>query len=368
MPVDTSKIPEIIKLIEKQYEAGNIHTGNEVQSVPRIPFPSYELNVATGGGVPIGRISRFWGGYSSGKTLNSLNVIKNAQNLHLIAEQMLDSKYDAVKARGQQLLDLFPEGLTCAYYNIEKVYDKEFAAKVGVDTDKLLIIEGSRLEETGSKVEASLGAIHLHVLDSAAAAVSVDELASDIEDWHRAIKARAWSKVLDHLQEHLDPNENVIIFLDQMRVNQQTGGEMAPGGSKLEHSSSLTLHLKRGKWLFRRDGVLKPEAEQSPNTLSGKAEADGFEINAFVAKSRVGRPFRRALLQVDFDKMGFDLDYELAKMAPYFGVVEQNGAWYTLPDGSKVNGKKGLRDALAENIELKQTVQDTIESVICENP
>lgn len=368
MPVDTGQIQNIIDLVEKQYGEKSIHKGSEAQRVPRIPFPSIELNMATGGGIPIGRISRLFGNYSSGKTLTSLNVIRNAQNLNIIAEQYLDSKYDEVKRRGEYLLEKFPNGLECAYYNIEKTYDRAFAEQCGVDTERLFVVEGSKIEPTATIVEASLGAIHLHIIDSASAAVSVDEVQSNIEDWHRAIKARVWSKVLDHWIEHIDFHDNAIIMIDQVRTNQQTGADMAPGGNKLEHASSMTVQFKRGKWLYERDGILKAEAPQKGQTIHGSAEADGFEIQARVTKSKVGRPLRVARIQLEHKTMSFDQEFELAKAAEYFNVVERGGSWYTLPDGEKVQGEKGLRQALSENVQLKKQVIDEVEKYVTENP
>jgi recombination protein RecA len=366
--VDTTKKEEVIKAIEKEYGADNIHTGSDVINVPRIPYDSMELNIATGGGAPVGRMVRIWGNYSSGKSLTSLGLIKNAQNLPSIAEKMLDSEYDTVKRRGEQLLELFPEGLEVILYNVEGTYDKVFAEKIGVDTDRLLVVEGTQIEELGSKVEAALGAFHLHVIDSLGFAASVDELSSDIEDWHRGIKARAINKVLDHTQSHLDKSNNLVVFLDQARIDMMTGAEYAPGGLKVEHASAQTLHLKRGKWLFRRDGVLTDQAEKSPKTISKQPEADGYEVRIHVTKSKVGRPLRRATLQVDFETMRFDQAYELAKVAPYFGIVKQAGAWFELPNGEKVQGMPKLREELQQDKKLKHEVIDAVEKVIAENP
>lgn len=368
MPIAPEEIDNIVAAVEKKYGAGTMHLGSAAQKVPRIPFPSIELNMATGGGVPIGKISRFFGNYSSGKTLTCMNIIKNAQNLHIIAQQLLESEYEEVQAKGQDLLDRFPNGLECAYYNVEKVFDKDFATQCGVDVDRLIVVEGSRIEPLATIVEASMGAVHLHIVDSVSAAYSVDEAESNVEDWHRAIKARVWGKVLDHWSDHLDMHNNAVVLIDQVRTNQQTGSHEPPGGNKLEHASDMTVQFRRGKWLYNRDGVLKAEAPQKGETVHGGSEADGFEIMARVNKSRVGRPLRLARLQIGFENMTFDQEFELAKAAEYFKVVERGGSWYTLPDGSKVQGEKGLREALRENVELKKKVIDEVELYIVRNP
>lgn len=368
MVVDTANVNEVIRVVEKQYGKDIVHSGSDFQRVAKIPFPSIELNIATGGGTPLGRISRYFGAWSSGKSLTSMLAIRQAQNIHILAQQFLESPNDMVKRRGEQLLKIFPEGATCAYYNIEGTYDKEFASMLGVDTDKLIVVEGSRIEQVGSIVEAALGAIHIHVLDSLSAAVSVDELNSNLEDWHRAIKPRVWGKVLDHLQDKIDNTENAIILIDQVRNDMKTGAEHAPGGNKLEHASSMTLHFRRGKWLYKRDGALKPEAQSNPNTLSGNPEADGFEILARVTKSKVGRPFRSARLQIDFDGLKFDTDHELSKIGEWLGVVKKAGkGWYEI-EGEKIHGKPGIKKALDENLELKKQILNAAEEYIVMNP
>lgn len=366
--VNPQTIDEVVSAVEKQYGKNIVHSGSEFQRVAKIPFPSLELNIATGGGIPLGRLSRFFGAWSSGKSLTSMLAIRQAQNIHVLAEQFLESKIELVKRRGEQLLKTFPEGCTCAYYNVEKTYDKEFAEQLGVDTDKLIVIEGSVIEKVGTILEAALGAVHFHVIDSASAAVSVDELGADIEDWHRAIKPRVWGKVLDHIQDKIDNTENSVLVIDQVRNDMQTGAEHAPGGNKLEHAFSMTLHFRRGKWLYRRDGMLVSQAEKNPKTLSGNPEADGFEILARVVKSKVGRPFRSARLTVDFDGLKFDRDSELVKIAEWLGVVKPSGSWYEISEGNKVQGKKGLKEAINSDPNLKEKILEETENYICMNP
>jgi recombination protein RecA len=372
MTVDPNKLDEIVAAVEKQYGKDKLHLGSAAQKIPRIPFPSLELNIATGGGLPLGKISRFYGNYSGGKSLAALNLIKNAQNLNIIAEKYLESQYDEIKERGEDLLARFPDGLTCAYYNVEKVWDKVHAENVGIDTDKVLVVEGSLIEPLATIVEASLGAIHVHVIDSVSAAASVDEVSSDIEDWHRAIKARVWSKVLDHWQEHLDMTDNAIVLIDQVRIDQMTGAHTAPGGEKIEHASSQTLYFKRGKWLFDKEGVLKPEQPKSGDTVHGTAEPAGYEANVSVRKSRVGRPFRKAQMKIRLNPgpTRFDTTDEYLNAAVWLGVVEKSGGggWVTLPDGEKVQGSKKFNEYVEENPEFKRRIEDEVDLYCWRNP
>lgn len=334
MPVDPSQIDRAIATIEARYGRENVHYGSTTPIVKRIPTGSLELDFITSGGIPIGRMSRFYGGQSSGKSLICWNVIREAQAL----------------------------GMTCAYYNVEKQYTADFTASRGVDIDRLHVIEGTTIEEIGTKVEALLGAVHLHIVDSCSAAVSIDELNSNVEDWHRGLNARVWGKVFRRVNERFDSNENTLIFVDQVREKlTYAGGEHPPGGRAMEHASSMSLHFHRGSWLFKnKKGVLQDKQEGTNGTLSGGLEADGIEIKVKCVKSRVGRPLRVAQLNLDLNTMGFDHLHELAKAARYFKLVDSAGAWFQLPNGSKLHGIAQLRDHIQEDDDFRGLIRETV--------
>jgi recombination protein RecA len=374
MPVNEEYASELVTAIEKTYGKGTFHKGAESKRVTRIPTGSFELDYATGGGIPMGRITSFWGNYSSGKTLTLLNVMKNAQNIHIFGDMMAQSKVEGIRSQGEQILETFPDGMTIVYYNIEMVWDKDFAERVGVDTDKVYIVETSRIEEVGEIASSLLGAYHLHCIDSVSEGTSLDELNSDISDWHMGIKTRVWNKALDHMKDKMDLYENSILFTRQVTTDIRTGSMQPKGGNKMDHTIGMQIQFKRGGWLFDRDGELKPEAEKSPNTLSGKAEADGFEIMARVDKSRVGRPFRTAHMQINLNNMGVDHNYELAKAAIFFKVVEKSGSWFKLPEGieydgkNSIQGKAKLAKVIKENVEFKNKIMNIMYEYMWENP
>lgn len=329
MPVNTQDYDEIVAKINRKYE-NTIRTGNDFESAQRISTGSIELDVAMGGGLPIGRWSRFYGGYSSTKTLTTLSVIREAQK----------------------------QGLSCAYYNIEKQYDPKFTAeKIGVDIDKLVVVEGTTIEEITDKMEALFGVVHVHVIDSCTAAVSEDELNADVRDWRPGITARAWGKSFRRLNERFDANENTVIMIDQVRTNFRTGAEEAPGGRILDHQSSMTVHFKKGGWLYRNgEGYLDEKATQSKG-MSGQAEPDGIEIKARVQKSRVCRPFRTATMRLDLDTIEFDRVFELSKAARYYGLVDQKGAYYYYGD-QKFQGEKKLREFIMGDLTFQEEIRD----------
>ena len=330
-PVRPEDYNDIVARIGRKYE-GDLKHGDEYENPKRISTGSLELDAAMGGGIPVGRWARFYGSYHSCKTLTSLNVIREAQAM----------------------------GFTCAYYNIEKQYDPKFAQeKIGLDTHELTVVEGTTIEEIGEKMEALFGVVHVHVIDSCSIAVSEDELDADIRDWRPGIAARAWGKVFRRLNERFDHTENTVIMLDQSRVNFKTGGEDAPGGRILDHQSSMTVHFKKGSWLFRNsEGYLDETAKQEKGS-SGQIEPSGMEIKARVEKSRVGRPLLTATMRLDLDSLHFDRTFELVKAAKHYGIVERQGAWYYYGD-KKFQGENKLREYVREDTEMQAHIHETV--------
>lgn len=329
MPIDDDHLDKALEAIQKTYP--NSIGLDYDRNPPRISTGSYELDRATGGGIPIGRFSRIWGGYSSGKSLTCWNVAREAQR----------------------------QGLgPVVYYNIEKQYHPDFVESLGVSTDPkdLIVVEGSMIEEVGTAFEALLGGARVHILDSLSSAISIDEMNTALENHPpMALKARAWGRVLQKALARLQP-ENAVIMIDQARDTiGYGGGEHPPGGRFIEFTSSLTIHYRRGKWLFYDDdGFLDPDGKND-KTLSGQTEANGTIIHAKVTKTRVCKPGRTASMYLDYGKINFDHISELEKAARHFKVVE-GSKWWTLPDGSKVQGRKGLRKALESNQELQDQV------------
>lgn len=330
MPVRVEDRAEIIARINRKYE-NDIRNGDEIEHAERISTGSLELDAAMGGGVPQGRWTRFYGGYHSAKTLTAFAVAREAQKM----------------------------GLTVAYYNVEKQYHPEFTRdKIGVDIDNLTIVEGTTVEEIGEKMEALLGVIHLHIIDSCTIAVSEDELNADIRDWRPGINARAWGKVFRRLNERFDQTENTAILIDQMRTNFKTGGEDPAGGRVFDFQSSMSVLFKKGSWLFRNpEGFLDEKAKQEKG-MSGQVEPSGIEIKARVEKSRVCRPFRTASRRLDLDTTQFDDMFEITKAAKHYKIVEQRGSYYYL-DGEKIGqGDKQLREYLEHHDLLQEKVRE----------
>ena len=246
MPIDPHNLQKVLDAITKQYGVGEIHYATDYPKLVRIPTGSLELDAATYGGIPLGRWSHFYGPPGGAKTLTCWNIIKQAQDM----------------------------GLTCAYYNIEKQFLAEWVEKKGIDLSKLHVVEGTKIENIGAKLEALLGVINVHVLDSLAPAISTDELASKSEEWLPGIQARAWGKVIRRANERFDNKENAVILVNQTRqvFGKFMGSEEPTSGRAVEYISSMTLQFKKSHWLFKDDNDVLQEGGSNKDTLTGDSD------------------------------------------------------------------------------------------------
>lgn len=330
--VDNKLLEATLDKIRSQYGDDAIRQSGGPK-LERISTGDLMLDWMTGGGFPLGRWVHAYGGFSSCKTLTCWNVIRNAQE----------------------------KGLTCVYYNIEKQFDEHWVKRWGIDVDKLIVIEGTQIEQTGERLEALLKVANVHIIDSVAQAISVDELASDAGAWLPGIAARSWGKVLRRANERFDDKKNMVVLVNQTRERfGYGGGEIPTGGLAIDFLASLSLHFRRSSWLFRdKNGILQDEGNNT-DTMTGDKEPEGIEFQVRSVKSRVSVPLRTARLRLDFENCRFDEHWAMARAAIHFDIVKGSGSWYTLPDGTKVQGQNGLRNALSDSETLRKEVSDKL--------
>lgn len=334
MPVEPSDLDKALDAIRRTYGESNARYASDKPDLERIPTGSLMLDWVTGGGIPMGRWCHFYGGYMSCKSLTCWRVIKNAQAI----------------------------GKSVALYDTERRFDPVWAERHGVDLSKLIVIEGTEIENIGAKLEVLLGSVNVHVVDSVGASVSVDELAGEVGDWQPGIAARAWGKALRRANARFDHKDNTIILVNHVgEVFGRGGGEAPKGGRFIEYMSSLSLHFKRSSWLFAdKHGNLSPDGEKT-DSMTKDVSPSGMEFQVRGAKSSVSPPLRPARLRLDFRTMEFDNTWEQVLAAGYYGVVSRAGAWYTLPDGvTKVQGEAGLRKAILESPDLSSAITEAI--------
>src|ERR1700722_2956882 len=328
----------------------------DIALIKRIPLESPALMRISSGGIPLGAVTRLWGGPSSGKTLLSYGIIKAAHDLKT---------------------ETFPNGLECCYHDIEQQFSLEFARDLGLDTSRLIRQEGDIIEDIAFELQTLLKSIHLHVLDSCSEAKPQDRLNKHPGDWDVGLKIRVWEKAWEYISNSMDKQENAIIAIDHASKNFTTKSEKALGGKEIEHLSRLSIQLKQTKWLYYdEEGMLQTEdklKEKGILGIAGSREADGQEIVVRVNKSRVCKPFRVAHMRLDLNTHKFDHTFELMQGAEHFDKdgrvahrsgtpaiahrATKQGGWVTLPDGTKLQGERALRQMIDADKDLQRLIR-----------
>lgn len=334
-PVDTSLLDKIITEANKKYGEQVIHAGDETVPVYRIPWDSLELNLATYGGAPMGRVIRLWGGPSSCKTLLALGLAKQAQ---------------------QHRSERFPDGLTVAYYNTEGTYDPVFTRDVmGVDISKpaFTVVEKNIIEDVSRNLDSLLHAVHVHIIDSTTYATSIHRVDAKKESRQPGLDAQAWKDAMRTAELNMDKEENMIIVISHETIDFNTGASRAQGSKMLDFASSMTIKTRSAKKLYRTEpgGPLsETRPKQGNDELTGTHRIDGYYLEAEVVKSKVCRPFGKANMIFDLDILAFDRQFELMKAGIFLGVIEKSGSYYKIPTSDKtIHGEPKLKDRIAQD-------------------
>jgi recombination protein RecA len=307
--------------IEKQFGKGAVMRmgDHDRQAIPAISTGSLGLDIALGiGGLPKGRIVEIYGPESSGKTTLTLSVIAEAQKL----------------------------GATCAFVDAEHALDPEYAGKLGVNVDDLLVSQPDTgeqaLEITDMLVRSN--AVDVIVIDSVAALVPKAEIEGEMGDIHVGLQARLMSQALRKITGNIKNANCLVIFINQirMKIGVMFGSpETTTGGNALKFYASVRLDI-------RRTGAVK-EGD----------EVVGSETRVKVVKNKVAPPFRQAEFQILYGK-GIYRNGEIIDLGVQLGLLEKSGAWYSY-QGSKIGqGKANSAKYLEENPEVARTVERLI--------
>lgn len=392
----TAALAKTHAALEKKLGKGSIHKASESVPVNHLPFLEPNLNYATMGGAPFGRFAALYGDESTGKTRVAYELIAQLHDLPRSAEVVLEPRIayhtafaddtnldDKIRSRHAEVvvrlieeLDwirrTFPDGAEAVYYNAEQQFDSIYAAKIGIDLDRLLIVESTTIEDIGSALEAYYGHYAMHVVDSTSSASSLLSQKQDPGKSLMGTDARVWKTVIrDSLAVGgWDIERNLGVLIHQMSTNIKTGGAQAASTRYLRHTSSCSIKFTRGKFLWNRDGVLKEDKAEGADeaSMAGIAEPDGIEVYAKIEKSRTCRPFRVGGLQFDFKKLHFTTMHDLANAGLYFaakgvpGMINKSGSWYKV-DGEDENIGQGLKTVytrLSDDEELRQRITNRL--------
>ncbi|MFY2826665.1 recombinase RecA [Ruegeria sp. MALMAid1280] len=307
--------------IERQFGKGSIMKLGEdsKQDIDASSTGSLGLDIALGiGGLPMGRIVEIYGPESSGKT---------TLTLHCIAEQQ-------------------KRGGVCAFVDAEHALDPQYARKLGVDLDELLISQPDTgeqaLEITDTLVRS--GAVNMVVVDSVAALTPKSELEGDMGDSSVGVQARLMSQAMRKLTGSISRSNCMVIFINQirMKIGVMFGSpETTTGGNALKFYSSVRLDIRRIGAIKDRDEVV------------------GNQTRVKVVKNKVAPPFK----QVEFDIMygeGISKMGELLDLGVKAGVVEKSGSWFSYGDERIGQGRENAKQYLRDNSRAALEIEDKI--------
>jgi recombination protein RecA len=315
--------------IEKQFGKGTVMRmgDREANIIPSISTGSLGLDVALGiGGLPKGRIVEIYGPESSGKTTLTLSLIAEAQKL----------------------------GGTCAFVDAEHALDPQYAEKLGVNVDDLLVSQPDTgeqaLEVTDMLVRS--GAIDVLVVDSVAALTPKAEIEGEMGDHHVGLQARLMSQALRKLTGNIKNANCLVIFINQirMKIGVMFGNpETTTGGNALKFYASVRLDI-------RRTGSVK-EGE----------EVIGSETRVKVVKNKVAPPFKQAEFQILYGQ-GINRTGEVIDLGVKLGMVDKAGAWYSY-NGNKIGqGKGNACEFLRNNPDVGQELEARLRAELLGNP
>ncbi|WP_018504626.1 recombinase RecA [Parafrankia discariae] len=315
--------------IDKQFGKGSImRLGDDTRPpIQVIPTGSIALDVALGiGGYPRGRVIEIYGPESSGKTTVALHAVANAQAAGGIA----------------------------AFIDAEHALDPEYAGKLGVDTDALLISQpdtGEQALEIADMLIRS-GALDIIVIDSVAALVPRAEIEGEMGDSHVGLQARLMSQALRKITGALANSGTTAVFINQLRekVGVMFGSpETTTGGKALKFYASVRLDVRRIE------------------TLKDGAEAVGNRTRIKVVKNKMAPPFRTAEFDIVYGG-GISREGSLIDMGVEHGIIRKSGAWYTYDGDQLGQGKENARSFLRDNPDLANEIEKRIKEKLGLSP
>ena len=285
----------------------------ETLNIPSISTGSLGLDIALGiGGIPQGRVIEIYGPESSGKTTLTLQVIAECQK----------------------------KGGTRAFIDAEHALDPQYAEKLGVNVDELLLSQpdtGEQALEVADMLVKSKN-VDLVIIDSVAALVPKAEIEGEMGDHHVGLQARLMSQALRKITGNIQRSGATVVFINQirMKIGVMFGSpETTTGGNALKFYSSVRLDI-------RRIGAVKDGDE-----------VVGNETRVKVVKNKVSPPFKQCEFQIMYGE-GINQEGEILDYGQKIGLIEKSGAWYSL-DGEKIGqGKVNASNFLKENQKIKE--------------
>ncbi len=314
-----------ISQIEKQFGQGSIMRMGEdsIVKIESISTGSISLDAALGiGGIPRGRITEIYGPESSGKTTLTLHIIAEAQKT----------------------------GGYAAFIDAEHAMDPEYAKKLGVDTDNLLISQPDTGEQALDITETLVrsGALDIIVIDSVAALVPKAELDGDMGDSHMGLQARLMSQALRKLTGSVSKSRTSVIFINQIRhkIGVMFGSpETTTGGNALKFYASVRLDIRRIGQIKEGDQVV------------------GNRTRVKVVKNKVAPPFKNTEFDIMYGE-GISYEGDLLDLAVQADIVNKMGAWYSYNKEKIGQGRENAKRYLQDNENVRNEIETGVKAFL----
>ena len=315
--------------IDKQFGKGAIMRLGQAERLvtEAISTGSVALDIALGvGGIPKGRITEVYGPESSGKTTLALHLVAEAQRA----------------------------GGICAYVDAEHALDPEYAKRLGVDINSLLVSQPSTGEEALEITDGLVrsGAVALIVIDSVAALVPKAEIEGEMGDSHMGLQARMMSQAMRKLSGSVSKTNTVIVFINQLRekIGVMFGNpETQPGGKALKFYASVRLDIRRVE------------------TLKQGTDMVGNRVKVKVVKNKVAPPFRQAEFDIMFGT-GISRSGGILDMAIELGIANKSGSWFTYGDTRIGQGRENAKQFLDEHPDIALELEEKVRSLALGSP
>ncbi len=317
-------LEEAIEEIKQRFGEGSIMKLKEVRAVDVdvIPTGSISLDMALGvGGVPRGRVVEIYGPEGGGKTTLALHILAEAQK----------------------------QGGVGAFVDAEHALDPDWAQKIGVNVEDLLISQPDSGEQALQIVETLVrsGEVDVIVVDSVAALVPQAEIAGEMGEFQIGLQARLMSQALRKLSGIISKTKTVVIFLNQtrMKIGMMFGNpETTPGGLALKFYASVRIDLRRAAQIKRGDDII------------------GNRIKAKIVKNKVAAPFKTTELDIYYNE-GISFITDLLNTGLKYGIIKKSGSWICFGESKLGQGIEGAKQFLKENPEIVKKIKEAILSI-----
>jgi len=318
---EAKEVDNVVNEIKERFGEGAIMTMREIHAVnvDVVPTGSIAMDLALGvGGMPRGRIIEIYGAESSGKTTLSLHVIAEAQK----------------------------KGGTCAFVDAEHAMDPDYAKRIGVDVDDLLISQPDSGEQALQIVETLVKSekIDVIVVDSVAALTPRVEIEGEIGDQHMGLQARLMSQACRKLSSIMSKTNTMVIFLNQtrMKIGMVFGNpETTPGGLALKFYASVRVNLARTAQIKSGDEII------------------GNRVKAKVVKNKVAAPFKTAEFDIYYNE-GISKSGDALRVAIDRGLIKQSGSYFTYNGEKMGQGTEGAKAYLKEHPEVMKSIKTEV--------